>query len=306
MYFDVPIYVSDAFSIQSKDENEILTKFIYYFLKNKQEEIYNLAKGGAILHVYPSDVENIQIPIPPLSEQQRIVNFLDKLTELQTELQTEHKLRKEQYAYYRDLFLDFDNEDNPFYGEYENKILKNIVNKNKGIEITAKNMAKLDQKNLIDKNNLVKVFGGGKTVAWLRKNDVKRINTQPSIIVKSRGLIDFEFYDKPFSHKNEFWSYFSPNENKVNIKYIYYFLKNNNEFFIRKSKERGTIPQISLFVTDEFNVKLPKIEIQNKIVEILDKLEKYANDLNSGLPKLMELEKQRFDYYLNYLMNFKE
>ena len=41
----------------------------------------------------------------------------------------------------------------------------------------------------------------------------KDINKEPSIIVKSRGVIEFEYYDKPFSHKNEMWSYHSKDKN---------------------------------------------------------------------------------------------
>ncbi|MBO6072433.1 restriction endonuclease subunit S, partial [bacterium] len=99
------MFCSDSFSIISKNEN-VSTKFIYYVLKNQQEDIYKLKKGGAIKHIYPSDLKNFLIPLPPLEIQNEIVHILDTFTELITELITELKHRKIQYQYYLDsIFL---------------------------------------------------------------------------------------------------------------------------------------------------------------------------------------------------------
>ena len=53
----------------------------------------------------------ISIPIPPLSEQQRIVDILDRFESLTTSLQSglpaEIAVRRQQYEYYRDKLLTF-------------------------------------------------------------------------------------------------------------------------------------------------------------------------------------------------------
>ena len=99
------------------------------------------------------------------------------------------------------------------------KKLGEITNRNKGIPITAGQMSELAS---ADGN--VRVFAAGSTIAdidekLLPKNCAYRL---PSIIVKSRGYVDFEFYEKPFTHKNEMWSYSF--ENKKQGKYIFYYL----------------------------------------------------------------------------------
>ncbi|MFC2413967.1 MAG: restriction endonuclease subunit S [Bacteroides sp.] len=57
------------------------------------------------------DTENILIPIPPLSEQARIVGILDKFDTLVNSLceglPREIDLRHKQYEYYRDQLLTF-------------------------------------------------------------------------------------------------------------------------------------------------------------------------------------------------------
>ena len=56
-----------------------------------------------------SDIENFEIPVPPLPVQEEIVRILDKFTELETELE----MRKKQFEYHRDKMLslsDYDGE----------------------------------------------------------------------------------------------------------------------------------------------------------------------------------------------------
>ncbi len=50
-------------------------------------------------------------------------------------------------------------------------------------------------KELNKENAPLKIFAGGKTIAFLDFNDIpqKDINSEPSIIVKSRGIIEFEY-----------------------------------------------------------------------------------------------------------------
>ena len=109
-YWDEPIFVSDAFSIKA-NEDIVLVKYIYHFLLNIQDKLYGLKRGGGVPHVYAQDVARIEIPLPPLSEQARIVEILDKfdtLTNSITEgLPLEIQLRKQQYEYYREQLLDF-------------------------------------------------------------------------------------------------------------------------------------------------------------------------------------------------------
>jgi len=76
-YFEIPIFASDCSTIQSKDQNQVKTKYLFYILKSKQEEIYKFQQGGGQPHVYPKDLVNIRIPLPTLEVQQEIVAQLD-------------------------------------------------------------------------------------------------------------------------------------------------------------------------------------------------------------------------------------
>lgn len=97
MFWNEPIFVCDAFSIKAKDNN--MTKYIYHVLKNMQAAIQATKKGGGVPHVHISSIDNFIIPLPPLEIQNRIVEVLDKMTELEA--------RKQQYEYYRNKLLTF-------------------------------------------------------------------------------------------------------------------------------------------------------------------------------------------------------
>ncbi|GAA8716885.1 hypothetical protein oki361_23850 [Helicobacter pylori] len=53
-------------------------------------------------------------------------------------------------------------------------------------------------------------------------------------------------------------------------------------------------------------IPIPSFDIQNKIVQILDKLELYAKDINEGLPQEIKLRKNQFNFYLNKLLKFNK
>ena len=173
------------------------------------------------------------------------------------------------------------------------KKLSDICSRQKGIKITAKQMRELNQE-----NGAVKIFAGGNTVAYVDVNNIKKENIidKPSIIVKSRGNIDFEYYDNLFTHKNELWSY-SIRSND-NIKFIYYFMKLHIEYFKTRAIS-GKLPQISTGLTDNFLIPIPSLEIQEKIVEILDKFTNYVTELQSEL----QSRTKQYTYYRDMLLS---
>ncbi|MBN8574689.1 MAG: restriction endonuclease subunit S, partial [Candidatus Kapabacteria bacterium] len=52
--------------------------FLYYFLTTKVEESLRIAAGAAQPNLSTEQINNFQIPLPPLPEQQRIVSILDE------------------------------------------------------------------------------------------------------------------------------------------------------------------------------------------------------------------------------------
>ena len=73
------------------------TLFLYYTIVNNKIRLIRLGNGSTFLEVSKSDFENLTIPVPPFSEQQRIVSVLslwDTAIEKQTVLIEKLTLRK--------------------------------------------------------------------------------------------------------------------------------------------------------------------------------------------------------------------
>lgn len=70
-YWDVPIWASDCVTLKSKNEDEYLTKFLYYALRLIQSDVYLLQKGSDQPHVYASDIQYIKVPAVSVSIQKK-------------------------------------------------------------------------------------------------------------------------------------------------------------------------------------------------------------------------------------------
>lgn len=179
----------------------------------------------------------------------------------------------------------------------EYKKLSKICIRQKGTPITATIMKKLNTPQAP-----IRIFAGGNTFADVNYGDIpdKDIITKTSIIVKSRGNIGFEFYTKPFSHKNEMWSY-SSNNKDINLKFVYYYLTNKINDFQLKAKT-GKLPQISTPDTDNYLIPIPPLPVQEEIVRVLD----IFTALEAELEAELEARKRQYEYYRNKLLTFDE
>ncbi|MDM8556533.1 restriction endonuclease subunit S [Desulfococcaceae bacterium HSG7] len=178
----------------------------------------------------------------------------------------------------------------------EFRTLGEVLQRTKGTPITAKKMNEINKKGAP-----IKIFAGGKTVAYVEYGDIpeKDVLTTESVVVKSRGIIGFEYINKPFSHKNEFWSYHS-NNSEISIKYIFYYLKNKEYYFQSVGKRMSKMPQLSIPDTDKFQIPIPPLTIQKEIVKILDNFTRLEAELEAEL----EARKKQYEHYREELLSF--
>ncbi|MGL2343494.1 restriction endonuclease subunit S, partial [Helicobacter pylori] len=112
-YFNEKFFAGGlCYPYKVKDTNELLTKFLYFYLKTNEIQIMeNLVSRGSIPALNKADIETLTIPIPPLEIQQEIVKILDQFSILTTDLlagiPAEIEARKKQYEYYREKLLTF-------------------------------------------------------------------------------------------------------------------------------------------------------------------------------------------------------
>ena len=92
------------------DESKALYKYVYYCIYSKYEELLS-RKQGARGDLNSSLILSLEIPVPPLDVQKRLVHVLDNFesicSDLNIGLPAEIEARQKQYEYYRDKLLTF-------------------------------------------------------------------------------------------------------------------------------------------------------------------------------------------------------
>ena len=170
----------------------------------------------------------------------------------------------------------------------EYRKIKDVYNRLRGTPITAGKM-----KEIACDDGEIRVFAGGKTVIDAHEKDIPKANIirVPAVLVQSRGVIDAVYYDKPFTFKNEMWAYTA--DDTISVKFLYYVLKNNIQLFRDAASGMGSLPQISLKVTEEFRLPIPPLPIQEEIVRILDSFTELTAELTA--------RKKQYESYRNKL-----
>jgi len=101
-----------CFVVKPIEDNIINNRFLYFYLKNIQEKIQEAKHGAGIPGLNGNKLKSLPIPIPPLSEQERVVAILDKFDALVNDisqgLPAEIEARRKQYEYYRNRLLTFE------------------------------------------------------------------------------------------------------------------------------------------------------------------------------------------------------
>lgn len=302
-YWNEPIFVCDAFSIQG---NETLkTKYVYYILTNIQEKIYSTKKGGGVPHVHISSIDKFEIPVPPLPVQEEIVRILDAFTELQAELQAELQKRKQQYNYYLDNLLNFKNINR---GGYQAEVrwmkLKDI-----GKVCMCKRILKSQTSSSGDVPFFKIGTFGGNADAYISQalfNEYKAKYSYPQkgeVLISAAGTIGrtivFDGTPSYFQDSNIVW--LKHDESIVLNSYLRYCYA-LNPWVVSTG---GTIARLYNDNILEATIPVPSLANQQRIVSILDRFDTLTTDLTQGLPAEIEKRRQQYEYYRDKLLTFK-
>ena len=287
-YWNEPIFVCDAFSIQG---NETLkTKYVYYILTNIQEKIYSTKKGGGVPHVHISSIDKFEIPVPPLPVQEEIVRILDNFTELQAELQAELQKRKQQYNYYRDFLLSFQGRT-----DVQWKRLEDL-----GVNLDRKRKPIASGKRV---RGNIPYYGASGIVDYVEgyifDGDYLLVSEDGANLLTRTYPIAFSIHGKTWvnnhAHVIEF-------KERATRKYVEYYL---NSIDLSLWISAGAQPKLTQDSLNKLTIPVPPLAEQQRVVSILDRFDTLTTDLTQGLPAEIEKRRQQYEYYRDKLLTFK-
>ena len=96
------------------------------------------------------------------------------------------------------------------------------------------------------------------------------------------------------------------NTPEVVPKYYFHYMKAKFLLYIQKTMFQGSVASIRRPMLNAFPVPVPPLDVQNRIVNVLDNFEKICSDLNIGLPAEIEARQKQYEYYRDKLLTFAE
>lgn len=297
-------------AIKEKLKNDLNIKFCFYYFDIIDEQCKKIAnQGGGMPIVSLEKMKKLVFPIPPLEVQCEIVHILDDFTLLSAELSAELKARREQFNYFRSKLFE------KYLSDFVELDSIGDVTKLAGFEFTK--YVKYSQE-----GNIIALRGLNVKDGRLVLNDIKYIdNSDFSKLERSKlykndllytyvgtvgqvGLVD---------QNNKY--YLAPNVARIRInnskvlpKFVMYFLQ-TPEFKVNqldKLTGASSMKNITMTSIRKFKIPLPSIEEQKRIVNILDRFDKYCNNISEGLPAEIEARQKQYEYYRDKLLTFKE
>lgn len=328
-YVDIPFWNVDTIYYTDIATSKIIPKYFYHFMKSLN--LMALDTGSGRPSLTQAILNKLLIPIPcpdnpekSLAIQSEIVRILDAFTALTNEL----KLRKQQYNYYREQLLSFDDGSTKF--AYLEKLLD-------GAEVEWKvlgDVAKKIYSGGTPDTKKTEYWEGG-TFPWMSSGEVnlktvketeKYIteaglnNSSAKLVPKNSVVMALAGQGKTRGKvartrialtTNQSLAALTFDEKKINSDYIFYFLETQYESLRQISSGNSGRGGLNLQMISAYKVPVPcpnnpekSLAIQSEIVRILDKFDTLTNSISEGLPREIELRKKQYEHYRNLLFSF--
>ena len=287
--FDFKAKSSAMKMLTSKDEKICLLKYIYYWLNTLPAD----SIVGDHSRQWISNYAQRLFPLPPLRVQARIVEILDKFTQLEAELEAELEARKKQYAYYRDQLLNF-SQCPPLNVNIEWKTLGEVA------EIGTGNSNRQDEAE------------DGLYPFYVRSKNILRSSTyqfdETAIIIPGEGGIGdiFHYTEGKYALHQRAYRIKVNTENELFPKFLFYYMTNAFKPFILARCVGATATSIRKPMLTDFPIPLPPLSEQRRIADILDRFDTLTNSISEGLPKEIALRRKQYEYYRDALLNFPQ
>ncbi len=296
----IGLYESDEIAYQNQRvglfriDNSDLRSYLFYFLSTQIEKNLEQSLGAAQPNLSTQQINDIEIPLPPLSEQQRIVSKLDLLFEKIDKAIALHQKNMDEADVFMGSVLNdvFDKEKVSKWKSYQfDKLSKFIDYRGKtpnkidnGIElITAKNVRfgylSDEPKEYMSENSydewMVRGIPNKGDVLFTTEaplGNVAILNTDEKRIFAQR-IITFQPLKDDIYTSN----------------FLFYYMMSayfRDELF---EKSTGTtVKGIKSSILKKFIIQIPPLQIQQKVV-------KYLDEISEKIEKVKSIQKDKMD-----------
>ena len=264
------------------DDKVINIDYLYYVLTNEwQNKTFDYTHKA-----HPSVIRDEYIvPLPPLKIQQEIVKILDKFTELQAELQAELELRLKQYEHYRDDLLSLDQL--TALGGVKVKLGDAVKTITPPIKLAKEQYMKVGLYPIIDQ---------GKEPIVGYTDDSSALVDSGELVLFGDHTCEVKYVDRSFAQGADGLKILRPVDG-ISARYLYHFIRSMHITPVGYRRHWS--------ILSKREVVFPSLDVQKRLVNVLDNFESICADLNIGLPAEINLRQQQYEYYRDELLSFK-
>lgn len=280
---------STGFCVLRANDSKTFSGWLYHNVSSSSFFSYveKMQKGASYPSISDADVKAFMIPLPPLEIQREIVHILDSFTNLTAELSAELSARQKQYSFYREQLLTFEH-NLPRW-----QILSEIADISTGSSNTNEGIS----------DGLYPFFV--RSQEPLRKNDYEFDET--AIITAGDGVGVGKVYHyiegKYALHQRAYRIHI--NSPAVLPRFYFHYMRANFLPYIQKTMFQGSVASIRRPMLNNFPVPVPPLDVQQRIVNVLDNFDAICSDLNIGLPAEISARQKQYEYYRDLLLSFK-
>ena len=259
-----------------------------------RKAVRRTANGTTRFNVSKKEFAKLEIPVPPIEIQQRIVAILDAFSALAAELQAELQMRRKQYEYYRTQLLtphsDCNSATKPDDAQWEWTRLGDLCRIRTG---------KLNANAQVENGEYPFFTCDAKPF----KIDTYAFDTE-AILISGNGsqVGHLNYYKGKFNAYQR--TYVLDCFDTANIFFVLHYMKGTLRDYIIDNSRKGSIPYITLPMLTDYLIPLPSLEEQARIVSILDKFEALTTSLSDGIPAEQAAQQKRYEYYRDLLLTF--
>ena len=255
--------------------------FFYYLFQSDffQTELKGISSQTALPKFNKTSFKKINIPVPPLAEQEKIVAELDCLSCI---IEKKKQQLKEYDTLAQSIFYD---------------MFGNPIDNEKGWEMkklgeVCKIICGQDYKSVKDDNGKYPIYGTGGIMGYASQYRCPA----NSIIIGRKGNIN-----NPLFVNCEFWNVDTafgvvPNTFVLEPLFFFFFCKN---YDFTKHDVSVTIPSLRRTDIIEINVPCPTLILQQEFASKIEAIEKQKELLKQSIAETETLFNSRMDYYFN-------
>ena len=292
------------------DNSVAISRYVFFALQSSSVQSYIQvnAHGAAQKGIYLDNVSKIVVPLPPIEVQSEIVRILDNFTNLTAELTAELTARKTQYSYYRDKLLTFNipikwepmEEEFPFIRNgFVGTVTPYFTSEEQGVRyLEGTNI----HDGVISDNEILYV-----SKEFHQKHIRNELKNGDILMVQSGHVGECAVVDDKYAGANCHALIIMSNAGHCNSRFVMHYLRSTEgKAKLKKITTGGTVKHILASNMKKFMIPVPPLDVQNRIVNVLDNFEKICSDLNIGLPAEIEARQKQYEYYRDKLLTFAE